>query len=246
MLKTIIFKTVLGIYFVLWSPILLIGLISKKLNTFLVLTCAYGVLMVARLVAGIKYTVHYPLLEENGVSTGKYISIREALQLRKWDYVTMQQVSHLAPNYATYQPFLQELSDYVRMYAPDAKQVLHQTWAYEDGSKRLCEELGYSCHEEMFRDVKQAYQTAAQSIQAVGVIESGAVFEKLLEEGIEKVHRDTFHASLGLGRYALGLLWYRFFAGMDVLENTFSDFDEPIAEKDIAIVKNTVNTFAGI
>ncbi len=186
------------------------------------------------------------LLEENGVSTGKYISIREALQLRKWDYVTMQQVSHLAPNYATYQPFLQELSDYVRMYAPDAKQVLHQTWAYEDGSKRLCEELGYSCHEEMFRDVKQAYQTAAQSIQAVGVIESGAVFEKLLEEGIEKVHRDTFHASLGLGRYALGLLWYRFFTGMDVLENTFSDFDEPIAEKDIAIVKNTVNTFAGI
>lgn len=76
MLKTIIFKTVLGIYFVLWSPILLIGLISKKLNTFLVLTCAYGVLMVARLVAGIKYTVHYPLLEENGVPVAPNGNIR--------------------------------------------------------------------------------------------------------------------------------------------------------------------------
>ena len=67
MLRTIIFKILLGTYFVLWSPILLIGLISKKLNTFFVLKCAAGVLLLARIIAGIKYTVHYPLLEENGV-----------------------------------------------------------------------------------------------------------------------------------------------------------------------------------
>lgn len=67
MLRTIIFKTLLGIYFVLWSPILLIGLVSKKLNTYLVLKCAAGVLLLAKTIAGIKYTVHYPLLEENGI-----------------------------------------------------------------------------------------------------------------------------------------------------------------------------------
>lgn len=76
MLRTIIFKTILGIYFVLWSPILLIGLISKKLNTFLVLTCAYGVLGLARIVAGIKYNVHYPLSEENGVPAAPNENIR--------------------------------------------------------------------------------------------------------------------------------------------------------------------------
>lgn len=67
MLRTIIFKLVLAIYFILWSPFLLIGLVSKKLCTFLVLTDARGVLVLARLICGIKYKVHYPPTEEDGV-----------------------------------------------------------------------------------------------------------------------------------------------------------------------------------
>ena len=67
MLRTIVFKILLAIYFVLWSPILLIGLISKKLNNFLVITCAAGVLMLARLICNIKYEIHYPPTEEDGV-----------------------------------------------------------------------------------------------------------------------------------------------------------------------------------
>ena len=69
MLRTVIFKVLLGLYFVLWSPILLIGLIWKPMNNFFVLTCASGVLVLARLIAGIKYEVHYPPLEENGIPT---------------------------------------------------------------------------------------------------------------------------------------------------------------------------------
>ena len=60
MIRTYLFKIILGIYFVLWSPFLLIGLISKKLSRKLVFTDAAGVLVLARLIAGIKYTVHYP------------------------------------------------------------------------------------------------------------------------------------------------------------------------------------------
>ncbi len=67
MLRTIIFKVALGLYFLLWSPILLIGLINKKLCAFLVYKCANGVLIVARIFAGIKYKVHFPATEENGI-----------------------------------------------------------------------------------------------------------------------------------------------------------------------------------
>lgn len=67
MLRTIVFKIILGLYFVLWSPILLVGLVSKKINTFFVRTCADGVLGLARIVAGIKWQVHYPAAEENGI-----------------------------------------------------------------------------------------------------------------------------------------------------------------------------------
>ena len=76
MFRTVIFKILLGLYFVLWSPILLIGLISKPLNRFFVLTCASGVLVLARLVAGIKYVIHYPPVEENGVPVAPNGNIR--------------------------------------------------------------------------------------------------------------------------------------------------------------------------
>ncbi len=64
MLRTIIFKTALAVHFILWSPILLVGLINKKLCSFLVFRCAYGVLTVARIFAGIKYRVIFPTCED--------------------------------------------------------------------------------------------------------------------------------------------------------------------------------------
>ena len=67
MFRTIVFKIVLGTYFALWAPILLIGLVSKKLSRKFVFADAAGVLLLARWICGIKYTVHYPQNEENGI-----------------------------------------------------------------------------------------------------------------------------------------------------------------------------------
>ena len=67
MFRTIIFKILLALYFVLWSPILLVGLVSDRVNRFFVLSCASGVLVLARIIAGIKYVIHYPATEENGI-----------------------------------------------------------------------------------------------------------------------------------------------------------------------------------
>jgi 1-acyl-sn-glycerol-3-phosphate acyltransferase len=67
MFKTIIFKFALALWFTLWSPLLLIGLVSKKLSHRFVFADAAGVLWLARIITGIKYQVHYPLTEENGV-----------------------------------------------------------------------------------------------------------------------------------------------------------------------------------
>ena len=67
MFRTILFKITLGIYFTLWSPLLLIGLVSSKLSHKLVFADAAGVLVLARIIGGIKYRVHYPKTEENGI-----------------------------------------------------------------------------------------------------------------------------------------------------------------------------------
>ena len=183
-------------------------------------------------------------LEMNGSSTGFYVSLKEALLNREWDVVTVQQVSAQSPYYDTYQPYLDKLAEYIRLFVPKAKIVVHQTWAYEQGSRRLHEELKYSDYKQMLCDIVKSYQQAAQDICADFVIPSGEVFGALLESGIEKVHRDTFHASIGLGRYALGLTWYRFLTGNDIAQNTFCDFDEEVTPEQIAAAKSCVMEIA--
>jgi len=74
------------------------------------------------------------------------------------------------------------------------------------------------------------------------IIPSGEMFQRLIENGMT-VHRDTFHASLGLGRYALGLLWYVKLTGNSVEENTFCQFDEEILEESIKKIKQIVENF---
>lgn len=96
----------------------------------------------------------------------------------------------------------------------------------------------------MLSDIVTAYQEAVEHIRADCIIPSGEVFRTMLESGIERVHRDTFHASLGLGRYALGLIWYKTLTGNDVLENTFCDFDEEVSAEQIAIAKRCVQEVA--
>ena len=179
-------------------------------------------------------------LEFNGYSTGFNMSLSEALLSRDWDYVTMQQVSSRSNVYETYQPYLSALSDFVRECAPKAKQIMHQTWAYEDGSKRLTEEMGYNTQSEMTADIKTAYEKAADDIAADFIIPCGEAMQKLVDIGFGKVHRDTFHASFGAGRYALGLAWYRRFTGNDVMTNNFYDFDEEVTSEQISVIKKAV------
>ena len=179
-------------------------------------------------------------LEMNGTNTRFYVSLKEALLNREWDVITVQQASHLSTDYDTYQPYLDELVAYIRKYVPKAKIAVHQTWAYEQGSPRLHEKMGYGDDKEMLRDVVAAYQKAAEQIGADYLIPSGEVLGAMLENGVERVHRDSFHASRGLGRYALGLTWYRILTGRDVSENPFADFDEEITPQAQAIAKKCV------
>lgn len=179
-------------------------------------------------------------LEINGETTGLMVSIKEALLRDTWDVITLQQVSQESPFYKTYQPYLNELVKYVKQFAPDAKLAIHQTWAYEQGSKRLTEELKYTDYKDMLSDIVAAYKQAADDINADYIIPSGEVLGALLENGIPSVHRDTFHANFGVARYALSLTWYKILANGNVQDNTFKKLFEPITEEEIAIAKKCV------
>ena len=178
-------------------------------------------------------------LECNGHRTGFMVSLSEALLNRDWDYITVQQASHDSTQYETYQPYLNELAAYIRRCAPKAKLIVHETWAYEQNSERLNVRMGYQDFREMYRDLHAAYERAANEIHADGVIPSGALLTELAAQGYT-VHRDTFHASYGLGRYALALTWLRALTGADVSDIALPVYDEPIAEDALNFVQQTV------
>ena len=102
--------------------------------------------------------------------------------------------------------------------------------------------MGYETAKAMFADIEKAYQLCSDTIGADGIIPCGKLMMTLLDKGIEKVHRDTFHASLGLGRFAQGLLWYKVLTGNSVADITYNDFDEEIPAEQIAIAKEVVDS----
>ena len=67
MFRILILKTFLAIWFTAFAPLLILGLISSKLERTLVIADAWGVLFWARIIGGIKYKIHYPLTNENGI-----------------------------------------------------------------------------------------------------------------------------------------------------------------------------------
>ncbi len=180
----------------------------------------------------------------NGNDTGFKLSLKEALLNQTnigWDYITFQQASHLSVDYESYQPYLCELYKFVKKYAPKAKIAIHETWAYEEGSEKLNGLMGYNERKEMAKDIVKAYEKAAKEINADVIIRCGELFEKLFDSGFCKLHRDTFHADLNIGRYALGLLWYKTLTGKDIMNNTFCDLDEEASDEDLMKIKKCVS-----
>ena len=103
--------------------------------------------------------------------------------------------------------------------------------------------MGYATAKEMFADIEKAYQKCHETIGSDGIIPCGKLLMTLLEKGIEKVHRDGFHASYGLGRYAQALLWFRMLTGKSVADIDYNDFDEEVPAQHMAIAKEVVDSF---
>ena len=182
-------------------------------------------------------------LQYNGETSGFFVSLKEALLNRKWDVITLQQASPVSFKSESYFPYITELATFIRRCQPAAKLYLHQTWAYEQNSNMLFHTAKYESSQAMLRDVVAAYEKAATTVRADGMIRSGELLGRLTDQGISPLYRDGFHASLGVGRYALGLMWYRTLVQCDVLGNSFSDFDIPISKDDVQTVKTCVEAF---
>ena len=74
-----------------------------------------------------------------GEYTQRTANVREALQMAKWDIVTVQQASHESWKSETYSPCGDNLIALIRTLAPQAKIYVQETWSYTPWDKRLAQ-----------------------------------------------------------------------------------------------------------
>lgn len=185
---------------------------------------------------------HYDL-EFNGGDSERKISIAEALELKKWDIITVQQVSSLSGVYETYEPYLSSLVSVVREAQPDAKLYFHQTWAYEIDSHHSGFANYNNNQTEMYHRIKDASEKAAKSIGAE-LIPTGTVIQALREtvpefdykNGGLSLCRDGFHLSWDYGRFAAAATWFHTITGKKMNASCFEDFNPELLKKIIDAV----------
>ena len=148
----------------------------------------------------------------------KMMSINDALTKKRWDVITVQQVSHFSGMAETYEPFLTNIIEFIKEKCPKAKIVFHRTWAYDDKSTHGGF-VNYDNNREKMIDAIIKTSDFFAKKHSLDVIPNGEAVEearKLPEfQGERNICRDGFHLSLDYGRYLAGLTMYGFLTGND-------------------------------
>ena len=108
------------------------------------------------------------------------MSLREILTSNDWNYVTLQQVSHQSWRPETYVPYIDKLHALVKELAPQARVLLHQTWAYRVDDDDYFSENGIN-QREMRDRIKNAYDELSKRLDCP-ILPSGAAIAKARAE----------------------------------------------------------------
>ena len=116
-------------------------------------------------------------------------SLRMLLTEGTWDVVTMQQYSFFSSCVETYRPYARQLYDYVRKFQPEARILMHQTWAYRVDAPRFGlkekekegKQVKCATDEEMWRLSRAAYHEVAEEL-GVELIPVGDAFWKVCSD----------------------------------------------------------------
>ncbi|TWU15506.1 DUF4886 domain-containing protein [Allorhodopirellula heiligendammensis] len=97
-------------------------------------------------------------------------SLQEALRSEPWDFVTIQQVSIKSHDVQSYRPHAQQLAEIIRREAPQAKLLVHQTWAYRVDDPRFSKRKPVAgepaSQQAMYEGLSEAYHTITAELSA--------------------------------------------------------------------------------
>lgn len=165
-------------------------------------------------------------------------TIHRALSEENWTHISFQQVSQNSGQYDTWEETLPFVYDYVapRAKNPEAKFLLHQTWAYAQNSTHE----GFANYDNdqitMYEAIVDAVNRAKDLIHIDLVVPAGTAIQNVRTSIIgDNVTRDGYHLNSGIGKYTAACVWFEATTGQSVLGNTYkpsgmSDYEAEIAQ----------------
>lgn len=101
-------------------------------------------------------------------------TMKEILQSRAWDIVTIQQASHASWRPETFEPYGTNIYEYIRKNAPSAEVCIQQTWAYRLDNPHIIEGGDWGIDQtEMYKRLTANYRKLAADHGNLRIIPTG-------------------------------------------------------------------------
>jgi hypothetical protein len=172
---------------------------------------------------------------ERKVSEG--FSLRLALQIIEWDYISFQQASHDSGIQGTYEPYLSDLIDTVRSYQPQAKLCWMQTWSYSQDAKHP-QFPRYQKNQQIMDDsIHNATLALLERHPELILIPCGKAITLARQTKLgDTLCRDGYHLNYVYGRYTAACVWYELLTGKNCCTNNYKN-DKMTEEQQILAQK---------
>ncbi|MGV3763481.1 DUF4886 domain-containing protein [Parapedobacter sp.] len=166
-------------------------------------------------------------------------SIAEALADEQWTHISFQQASPNSGQFETWEASLPTVYNYVapRATNPNAKFMLHQTWAYAQNSTHSGFPNYDSDQLAMYRAIIDAVSRAKELVAIDLVVPAGTAIQNGRTSIIgDNFTRDGYHLDMNIGRYTAACTWFEVVFGESVVGNPFkpealSDYEAEIAQQ---------------
>ena len=154
------------------------------------------------------------------------VSILQALASDEWDVVTMQQASHYSGQWFTYEPWLSELIDSVRLHIQDKTKIYwYMTWAYQQDAKHPAFVPNYNGSQAyMYDEILGCNRQVLANHPFDGFIPGGIAVQQARATKLgDTFCRDGYHLNYTYGRYTAACVWYEILTGKNVRHNKYKN-----------------------
>ncbi|MBE6713301.1 MAG: DUF4886 domain-containing protein [Ruminococcaceae bacterium] len=189
--------------------------------------------------------------DENGRIGYSNYSLNMALQSENWDMISLQEA--FSPNkakdrelcFSNCEPYMKDLTAYLREQFPQSKLFWHQTWSYEVGYNRdngvIDSPEAQEAHHQTVRDVS-LHLCKTYDLQRIPVGDAWQIARRDPVIGDRLCHKkgavgDFLHdGDTGGGQYLNGCVWFEVLTGQSCIGNTWRP-DYVLSEEMIAALQ---------